>query len=186
MPQNPSRRSQVHEKRAIPALDAAALERLALRYVERFATTRARLAGYLVRKIRERGWEGEAPDPAALAEKLAELGYIDDRAFGAARASAMARRGLGRRRVDGVLRADGVGSEDHAALAPAIAERALESALAFARRKRIGPFADAPADRALREKQIAAMVRGGHAFALARHIAAADPGTVIEPGDEHF
>ena len=46
------------ERRQPPPLDAAALERLALRYVERFATTRGRLTDYLTRKIRERGWEG--------------------------------------------------------------------------------------------------------------------------------
>jgi regulatory protein len=36
--------------RRIPGpLDSAALDRLALRYVERFATTRAKLAAYLAR-----------------------------------------------------------------------------------------------------------------------------------------
>src|SRR5437870_2444938 len=115
-----------------PPLDSAALERLALRYVERFQTTRARLTDYLVRKIRERGWEGAAAEPAVLAEKLAGLGYIDDRAFGEARASAMARRGLGGRRVSQALRQAGVGEEDSAAIAPAVEKRAVEAALAFA------------------------------------------------------
>ena len=57
-------------------LDAAALERLALRYVERFATTRGKLTAYLTRKIRERGWTGEAADPAALAEFVAHAGSV--------------------------------------------------------------------------------------------------------------
>ncbi|KTW08260.1 RecX family transcriptional regulator, partial [Sphingomonas sanguinis] len=35
------------------------LERLALRYVERFATTEGKLVDYLTRKLRERGWAGE-------------------------------------------------------------------------------------------------------------------------------
>ena len=65
-------------RRPVPALDRPALERLALRYVERFATTRGRLTDYLRRKIRERGWDGEMADPAAIAERMAELGYIDD------------------------------------------------------------------------------------------------------------
>ena len=43
------------ERRTLPPLDAAALERLALRYVERFATTRGKLTDYLRRKIREIG-----------------------------------------------------------------------------------------------------------------------------------
>lgn len=174
----PSRTSR--DRRPPPPLDAAALDRLALRYVERFATTRARLADYLYRKIRERGWDGEAADPVGVAEKMADLGYVDDRAFGEARASAMARRGLGKRRVTGVLRHAGVEGEDAEAIAPGIEARTLEAALVFARKRRIGPFAETPADRPQREKQIAAMIRGGHDFALARRIAAMAPGEDVE------
>lgn len=159
-----------------PPLDAAALERLALRYVERFATTRARLTAYLVRKIRERGWEGAERAPEALAEKLAELGYIDDRAFGEARAAAMGRRGLGKRRVTGALQHDGIDEIDSAAIVPAVEARAIETALAFARRKRIGPFALGAVERPVREKHIAAMIRAGHDFTLSRKIAAMAPG----------
>ncbi|HEX4693113.1 regulatory protein RecX [Sphingomonas sp.] len=162
--------------RPVPPLDRAALERLALRYVERFATTRSRLVDYLRRKIRERGWEGEAADPVGLAERFAELGYIDDRAYGEAKASAMARRGLGARRVAGALYQAGVKGDDAEAIAPAIEDRALEAAITFARRRRIGPFADSPADRPGREKQIAAMLRAGHSPQLARRIATMAPG----------
>ena len=167
------------ERRPAPPLQTAALERLALRYVERFSTTRGRLVDYLLRKIRERGWEGTAADPAMLADKLAELGYIDDRAFGEARASAMARRGLGKRRVNGLFRQAGIGEDDAAALAPAIEDRAVDAAVAFARRKRIGPFAAVAAERPLREKQIGAMIRAGHDFALSRRIATMAPGDDI-------
>ncbi len=169
------RRAERARQPAAP-LDKAALERLALRYVERFSTTRVRLAEYLRRKIRERGWDGPLADPVEIAEHLARLGYVDDLAFGEARARAMARRGLGRRRVDGALRQAGIDDADAATLAPAIGEQATDSALAFARRKRIGPFAQAVADRPLREKQLGAMVRAGHDFALARIIVAMAPG----------
>ena len=161
-----------------PPLDQAALERLALRYVERFATTRGKLSRYLGDKLRQRGWAGEAPaDPAALADRLAGLGYIDDRAFAEARAGAMTRRGLGAGRVRGALRHAGVGEDDAAAVEPVLDAGRVGAALAFARRKRIGPYATTLADRPLREKQIAAMVRGGHAFALARAISGLAPGT---------
>ena len=72
-----------------PPLDAAALERLALRYVERYATTRAKLAAYLARKLRERGSADAMPDIEGLVERFANLGYVDDRAFGEMRAAAM-------------------------------------------------------------------------------------------------
>ncbi len=176
-------RSKSREIRAAPPLDAAGLERLALRYVERFATTRGRLAQYLSRKIRERGWDGVAADPQALAEKFADLGYIDDRAFGEARAAAMGRRGLGKRRVAGALHQAGIEQADREAIVPAVEERALETALAFARRRRIGPYAAELAERPEREKHVAAMIRGGHDFTLSRRIASMSPGEEIDAID---
>ncbi len=160
-------------------LDAAALERMALRYVERFATTRGRLTDYLMRKIRERGWDGgstaAAADPAELAQRMADLGYVDDRAFAEQRAAAMQRRGLGARRVAGAFREAGIDEGDAESVAPAIADRAVESALAFARRKRIGPYGKGEGDRKLHDKQLAAMMRAGHKFDLARRIVSAPP-----------
>lgn len=166
-----------------PPLDGPALERLALRYVERFATTRGKLSDYLRRKMRERGWQGAAGDPEALAERMAELGYVDDRAFAEARANALTRRGLGGRRVSVALRQAKVGEDDAASVQPMVAAQAADSALAFARRKRIGPFGDAPADRPKRDKQVAQMVRAGHSFALSRRIVETPPGQDAELGD---
>ncbi|UZK69362.1 RecX family transcriptional regulator [Sphingomonas sp. S1-29] len=160
-----------------PPLAPDTLERLALRYVERFATTRAKLATYLARKIRERGW-GEDMDPPAidaLVERIAALGYIDDRAFGEARAAALTRRGFGARRVAMALQQAGVGGEDAVGIVPQAEEKAVESALSFARRKRIGPYAREAAERPGREKHMAAMIRAGHAPALSRRIAAMQP-----------
>lgn len=168
-------------QRPRPPLEPSDLERFALRYVERYATTRAKLTDYLKRKIRERGWAGTvSPDPAALAERMAELGYVDDRAFAEARAGAMGRRGLGARRVTQALRHAGIDSEDAQAVAPVIEADVRASAVAFARRRRIGPFARESADRPLREKQIAAMLRAGHRLDLARHIVGMAPGEDAE------
>lgn len=168
------------DRRPIPPLDAASLDRLALRYVERFATTRGKLVAYLARKIRERGWAGEAADPHAIAERFAELGYVNDRLFAEVKASAMARRGLGARRVNDALRHAGVIGDDAEAVAPAIAERRKETAIAFARKRRIGPFSDGSGDRALIAKQVAAMVRAGHSPALAWKIVRMEPGESVE------
>lgn len=162
-----------HRSSPPPPLDAPALERLALRYVERFATTRGKLRDYLNRKLRERGWSASTPpDSAALAERMAELGYIDDRAFAEARVAAMGRRGLGARRISGALRAAGIGEEDAGAVRPALDDQADASAIAFARRRRIGPFARDVADRAAEERAIAAMLRAGHGYDLARRVLA--------------
>jgi regulatory protein len=168
-------------RRPIPPLDAGALERLALRYVERFATTRGKLVAYLNRKIRERGWDGAPADPVAIAERFAELGYIDDRLYAESKAAAMARRGLGERRVAQALHHAGVVGEAADAVVPQIAARRGQTAVAFARRKRIGPFAAVPADRALCARQVAAMVRAGHAPDLAWTIVRMAPGESVEP-----
>lgn len=167
-------------RRPPPPLDGESLDRLALRYVERFATSRAKLAAYLARKIRERGWDGPSVEPGAVAERLAALGYVDDRAFAEQRARSMTRRGLGARRVSQALHAAGIEEQDAAAIAPEIAAAAVDSALALARRKRIGPFAAAPADRPQRERQLAQLVRGGHGFSLARRIVDMAPGSDVE------
>ena len=156
-------------RRPLPPLDQPALERAALRYVERYATTRAKLVAYLNRKLRERGREGEV-DVDTLADRMAELRYVDDRAFAEARVASMTRRGLGARRVRDVLRQAGVGEAETSEFSETLEETAESAALAFARRKRIGPFATVPVERDRREKQIAAMVRAGHAPALARRI----------------
>jgi regulatory protein len=152
---------------------------MALRYVERYATTRGRLTTYLRRKIGERGWDGDEPaDPGALAEKMAELRYVDDRAFAEMRAGSMGRRGLGARRIEQALRFDGIAEQDMGAVSQMLDEEATTSALAFARRKRIGPWARQAAEPALLQKQVASLVRAGHAPDLAWRLAR------IEPSDD--
>lgn len=159
-------------------IDAAALERLALRYVGRYATTRAKLAAYLSRKIGERGWEGEgAPPVDALVERFASLGYVDDRGFAEARAASLARRGYGERRLGVALKIAGIAEEDAAPVRAQAREDAHASALAFARRRRIGPFADAVPDPDRRRRQLAAMLRAGHPLDVSRAIIDAEPGS---------
>lgn len=167
-------------------LDGAALDALALHYVGRFATTRAKLADFLRRKVRERGWDGPAVDPALVAERMARLGYVDDRAFAEMRAAALARRGYGGRRVAQALQAAGVSKADADAALEAMsgqgAGQAVASALAFARRRRLGPWAAAAPDDRTRERQIAAMIRAGHAHGLSRRIVATPPGVSFDDG----
>ena len=118
-----------------------------------------------------------APDVAAIVDRFAALGYVDDAAFAEARAASLARRGYGARRVSASLRAAGIGEADAAFVTQENQSRARAVALAYARRRRIGPFAPAPMDRPAREKALAAMIRAGHDFEVAREIlslAAAD------------
>jgi regulatory protein len=167
------------EARRARPLDAKGLEALALRYVGKYATTRAKLRDYLLRKLDQAEWSGEAaPDVEGLVARIAELGYVDDRAFAEQRAAALGRRGFGARRIGQAFRAAGIDAEDGEEALTGARDNALEAALALARRRRVGPFADEPADRAGRERVVAMMVRGGHDPALARRIAACAPGEI--------
>lgn len=154
----------VRTPRNLPPLDANRLEELALRYVARFATTRARLEAYLHRKLRERGWDGEQPAPVGeLADRLVQAGYVDDAAYARAKAGSLLRRGYGMRRIGEALREAGVAGELQEQIRPSERNR-RQAALAMARKRRFGPYGAETANRAVREKQLAAMLRAGHAL----------------------
>ena len=146
------------------------LEAIAIRYLERFQTSRERLVRLLRQKIRQRGWqEGlKAPDIESVADHMVELGYVNDALFAEARTRGLGRRGMGAGRVRASLSAYGVGADEQAA---ALAGHdALEAAIRFARRKRLGPFGPPVTDPAGRQRQLAAMARAGHPPDLARRI----------------
>lgn len=158
-------------------LDSGRLQDLALHYAGRYATTRAKLTRYLQRKLREQGWDdAEAPDVPALVERLAALRYVDDSAFAVMKAGAMQRRGLGARRIAQALAADGVDESERGGATLLDARSRWQAAERFARRKRIGPFASAPAAGPTREKQIASFLRAGHDMAITRAWVDAQPG----------
>ena len=155
-------------------LDKDRLEELALAYVARFAMSAAKLDGYLRRKLRERGWEGEGraagPDSTLVARFVA-AGYVDDAAFRARRraaaccAAAMASGGSTRRwarrasarTIRGEVRAGA-------------ARRSARPRWRWRASAASGPFGGGPPDRARREKQIAAMLRAGHPLDSAREL----------------
>ncbi|WP_066516756.1 regulatory protein RecX [Sphingobium cloacae] len=164
-------------KRPRPPLDEDALREMALRYVGRFATSRAKLLDYLRRKIGEGGWGGAQPaDPQALVDRLAALGYVDDSGYAVMKSAALARRGYGARRVDESLRAAGIAQADRTEADARTEAEGWDAAERFARRKRIGPFAAERPDPKLREKWMATFLRAGHRHALARRWVDAPPG----------
>ncbi|QKG72643.1 RecX family transcriptional regulator [Erythrobacter mangrovi] len=163
------------KRRAPKPLDRVRIEELALAYVARFATSAGKLEAYLRRKLRERGWDDESdPDIEALIARFVEKSYVDDAIYGRAKAQGLLARGYGARRVDQALKAADIGEGLRAELGPDESER-REAALAFARRRRFGPFdaaepRDVDAHHKLREKRLAAMLRAGHDFDAARRV----------------
>jgi regulatory protein len=151
-------------------LDSVRLEELALAYVARFATSAAKLEGYLKRKLRERGWAGEDEAPvAALVAKFVAAGYINDEAFARSRTSGLLRRGYGQRRIAQALGAAGIAGEVREAVRAGEGEQ-RRAALAMARKRGFGPYALERPDRERREKQLAAMLRAGHRLDSAREL----------------
>jgi len=168
-------------RRAPAPLDLDRLQELALRYVGKYATTRAKLRQYLTRKIRERGWAGDRePDLDRLSDRFAEIGYVDDAAYALAKSRSLTARGFGKRRLVEQLRQAGVEEADGAEAAAYADVEAVQAALHLAQRRRIGPFATQPADPHLRQKWIAALVRAGHGFPLAKAISGMLPGQEID------
>lgn len=167
-----------------PPLDRERLNELALFYVGRYATTRTKLAAYLRRKVKERGFDGGDPGIEGLVERFAAAGLVDDSAYALAKARSLSERGYGGARVRQALRIAGVEEQDSQDARDLSAERAVESALRFARRRRLGPFADGFPDRKERQRALAAMVRAGHEFELARAVVDCAPGS--EPDVEEL
>lgn len=171
-------------RRPRPPLDAESLAELALRYVSRFATTRSKLRSYLARKLRERGWAGDREaDLDTLVERFSASGYVDDSAYALAKSRSLSARGYGEARLRQSLRSAGVEEEESIAARELAASEAAEAALRFAKRRRIGPYSAARPDPRTREKAIAAMLRAGHSFGMARQIVDLEPGSDVQADD---
>jgi regulatory protein len=141
--------------------------------VARFAASEAGVLRVLMNALHRRGWDGEG-DPRAVAEaevaRLARLGILNDATFATSKAASLARRGVARPGVAAKLRGLGVGRADTDAAIEALGNAktaAWQQALAYAKRRRLGPYGAPGADT---QKALAAMMRAGHPPALARKI----------------
>lgn len=169
-----------HRKPA-PPLNPEKLQQLALRYVGRYSTSRSKLRAYLSRKVRERGWgASEEPPIGEIAERLAGLGYVDDASFALSKAQSLVVRGYGKRRLVEKLRLAGIEEGDSESARRHADAEAVSAALRFAERRRIGPYGSRKPDPRERDRAIAAMIRAGHSFGLARAIAALAPGAQVD------
>lgn len=174
-----------------PPPNAARLREAALVHLARFAATEAGLRRVLERRIarwaRAAEAEGQAREAiaastatlnteiATIAKSLVAAGAVNDAAFAESRARRLARSGHSRRAISAHLAAKGVEAEAAAAALPDGEEAELLAALAFCRRRRIGPFAREAPDAPARIKALAALARGGFAQGIARRALGMDP-----------
>jgi len=172
----PRKARREYKPREPRPINAAQLQELAIGYAARYATTAAKLRRYLQRKLGERIWTPtEAPDIENLIERITTLGYVDDRAWAASKQRELTARGFGLGRVRGALSAAGVARDDVSAVLEAedgTPHDPYATAIAFARRRRFGPFAreGTEADPARQRREMAAMARAGHSFEVAHRV----------------
>lgn len=151
----------------------AGLERAALHYLDRYASSADNLRRVLARKALARQEERRdlAPETAAMIEDVVAAtirsGLVDDARFADMKVASLLRRGASPRAVRQRLRQKGV---DDATAASALAEAEPdEAALArrHAERRRLGPFRTTP-DPERRDRDLASLMRAGFSLAAAR------------------
>ena len=183
-----------NRKQPPPPVSAERLERVALRYLERFSASAASLGRVLARRV-ERSARDHGTDPAegarwiqALIERYLRSGLLDDAVYAEAKAGSLRRRGASARAIRGTLAAKGVDAETAAAAlaradqdggapdtdpdtgygAPDGAEE--DAARAFAKRRRLGPFRPAARRAEQRNRDLAALGRAGFSYEIARRV----------------
>lgn len=163
------------------------LEKAALAYLERYASSAENLRRVLMQKV-ARAARHHPVDNAeaagwidALIERYQKAGLLDDLIYAEGRAKSLTRQGASARRIAATLAAKGV-ERDHieAALAtradtddPAQAD--LAAAFAYARRRRLGPHRPVEKRAEYRHKDLAALARQGFSSDIAHAVIDADP-----------
>lgn len=163
-----------------PAPTLARLEARALHYLERFPTTEARLRQVLLRRaLRDAARLDLDPIEVrgsvdAVLRRMIALGLVDDRAFAANRARRLTLAGRSPARIRAALALKGL---DDPSIATALREVAVElpdpelvAAIAYARRRRLGPWGQGAGRAERQAKELATLARAGFGFRIARKL----------------
>jgi len=162
-------------RRPPPKVTARWMRSSATWYLERWPATSGRLRRVMMRKIdRSLAHHGGDRDEAAelldaLIEQLTEGGWLNDERFVKARVEELRRRGGSRRAIRAKLAQQSAPRElVDDALAELQEGSERTAAVAYARRRRLGPFRLDPEQRAeRRDKDLAAMARAGFSWSEA-------------------
>ena len=166
------------------------LEKAALHYLERYASSRANLRRVLMGKVersaRFHGTDREAGAKAVeqLLDRLARAGYLDDAAYARGRAISLHRAGHGAQAIRMKLRQKGVDEDTCWAALESLEEEAeapeLAAALRYARKRRLGPYRAPDRREANAERDMAALARKGFSLDLARQVVLTDDLETLE------
>lgn len=171
-----------------PPLSEERLRTAAVRYLARFSAGETQVLRVLARKIKRdiarRGGEEDISPWTAVAKRivkeLVDKGFVNDCAFAEGRARSLHAAGRPLARIRADLAAKGVAAavieEALSALADdASADLDLKAADAFARRRRLGPYAPSrPPSTDDRRRALGAFARAGFSYDIARRILAKD------------
>jgi regulatory protein len=154
---------------------SAYLQRAALAYLERFASSAENLRRVLARKVDKRcRLRGE--DAAEFRELIDEVvartvrsGLVDDARYTEARVATLRRRGASARAIRAKLSAKGVDRATVVAALEGDEGDEYAAAHALARRRRLGPYR-AGERKAHRDKDLAALARAGFSFDVGRTV----------------
>jgi len=166
------------------AITPAYLEKAALFYLERYASSSQNLKAVLRRKVWRAAREVEIDRDAAdgwidaVVAKLQRAGLLDDKAYAEMRVMSLRRQGESARAIRMKLAAKGVDAET---IVRALDRQEdenddLAAAIAYARRRRLGPFRAAAQRDERRDKDMAALARKGFGLEICR--------AVIDASDE--
>lgn len=152
------------------------LERWALHYLGRYASSAENLRRVLMRRVRRHSPES-APQASSLIDALVARyrgsGLLDDAAYAAGRVQSLHRRGGSEQAIRARLAAKGVAASDVAdavsVLHAAAQDPDLAAACAFARRRRLGPYRRAAANHA---RELGSFARAGFSRRVAEAVLA--------------
>ncbi|NYZ16031.1 RecX family transcriptional regulator [Azospirillum sp. RWY-5-1] len=168
------------------------LERAALHYLERFASSSENLRRVLMRKV-DRSVQAHGTDREqaagwveALVERYRGAGLLNDDSYARMRAESLHRRGASTRAIREKLAAKGVDRDTADAALGGLREDVegdldLAAAMALAKRRRLGSFRSAETRAAHREKDLAALGRAGFAYEIARRVVDAEDINLLDP-----
>ncbi|WP_262691309.1 regulatory protein RecX [Kordiimonas aestuarii] len=160
-------------------VSAGYLERAALHYLGRFASSEENLRRVLERKVRRRNEENAPPTDEQVGwiddvvKKCAGYGYVNDESYARQRAEGLLRKGKPTRQIMQDLRYKGVEQEVAETTVNNLVDEERDAkadelaAAAYVRRRRFGPYRRQGHDiEGRREKEIASMMRAGFSYGL--------------------
>jgi regulatory protein len=165
---------QNRRKQKLPSEDR--LSRSAIHYLQRYSSSSANLRKVLERKVMK-ACAFHDRDPSefselidTVVEKCLRNNLVNDQTYAETKTSGMRRRGASMRKIAAHLSAKGVDRDTIQNVLQDEDQHEKQTAVVYARRRRLGPFRNAVDRSDRRDRDMAAMCRAGFSFEIARQV----------------